>query len=253
MKYAALTVALFAAGGSMAAHAERTHVHTGCDISSQYSLSTNRLAFVFTRRNGEPGEIGLGGGRLFIDGKEASLSAADHQRLGQFEKELHLLVPEVQKVAVEAVEIAFTALTEVARGLASDPDATVARLDAAHKRAHQEMTDKPLTVFNDEAMGDMIKPIITQYVPEIVGGAVSSGLKAAFGGEQKAKEFEARMNRMEHELDTKVDARANALEPLADAMCQRLRRMDDIDNSLEFRLPDGAQLQLLRVDHHEKN
>jgi hypothetical protein len=61
------------------------------------------------------------------------------------------------------------------------------------------------------------------------------------------------MNRMEHELDTKVEARADALEPLADAMCLRLRRMDDIDNSLEFRLPDGSQLQLLRVDHHEKH
>jgi len=253
MKFAALTVALLLASASVQAHPDRHERHTGCDVDSKYSVNTYRRAFLFTHEDGKPGEIGIGGGRLFIDGKEATLSAADHERLRQMEVEMQLLVPEMRKVAVEAVDIAFTALTEVARGLANDPEASVSRLEKAHQRLRAEMTEKPLSVFNDDAMGDIVKPIITQFVPDIVGGAVSSALRAAFGGEEKAREFEKRMNRMEHELDTKVEKRADALEPLADAMCKRLSRIDDIDDSLEYRLPNGDSLQLLRVDHHDKN
>ena len=56
------------------------------------------------------------------------------------------------------------------------------------------------------------------------------------------------MERMEAELDSKVEARAKALEPLAEAMCARLVRMDALDDALEYRLPSGDALQLLRID-----
>lgn len=252
MKFAALSAAMMLASGSVQAHSERHDHHVGCDVNSRYSVDTHRRAFVFAH-DGTPGEIGIGGGRLFIDGKEATLTAADHQRLRQMEREMHLLVPEMRKVAVEAVDIAFTALTEVARGLSSDPEHTVSRLEESRRRVRNEMTEKPLSVFNDEAMGDIVKPIITKFIPTIVGGAVNTALSVAFGGEKKAQEFEERMNRMERELETKVEARAEKLEPLAEAMCKRLHRIDDLDDSLEYRLPNGDSLQLLRVSHDDKN
>ena len=253
MKFAALSAALLLASGSVQAHSERQERHTGCDVNSRYSVDTYRRAFLFTREDGKPAEIGIGGGRLFIDGKEATLTAADHQRLSRMEREMQLLVPEMRKVAVEAVDIAFVALTEVARGLSSNPEATVSRLESAHRRVRSEMTEKPLSLFNDEAKGDIVKPHITKFIPDNVGGAISSALSAAFGGEEKAQEFEKRMNRMEHELEAKVEARAEALEPLAESMCKRLHRIDDLDDSLEYRLPNGDSLQLLRVSHHDKN
>jgi len=253
MKYAALTAALLLASSSGQAHSDRSDRQDGCNIRSDYSVQIYRRAFLFTHDSRTPSEVGIGGGRLFIDGREVTLTDADHLRLRHMEREMHLLVPEMRKVAVEAVDIAFTALTEVARGLSNDPETTVSRLSAAHKRIRGEMSAKPLAVFNEDAMAGVVKPIITQFVPDIVGGAISSALKAAFGGEEKAQEFEARMERMERELDSKVEARADALEPLADAMCKRLRRIDELDDEIEYRLPDGKRLQLLRVDHHDKH
>jgi len=85
-------------------------------------------------------------------------------------------------------------------------------------------------------------------VPDIVGGAVGNALKAAFSGDAKRQEFQSRMDRMEHELDTQVDARAKALEPLANKMCERLKRMDALDDALDVRLSNGKPLQLLRID-----
>ena len=245
------TAVLLASTGAMA-HPE-DGVHVGCNIRSDYSVNMHRRAFVFSRESGGPAEIGLGGGRLFIDGKEQNLSESDHRRLEKMEAEMHVLVPEAEKITTEAIEIAFTALTEVARGLSSDPGHTVATLDAAHQRMRREMGARPLAIFKDDAMGEVIKPILEQYVPDIVGGAVRAALKAAFSSGTEATELKLRMERMERELDGKVDARAKRLEPLAASMCQRLRRIDDIDDSLDFRLPDGAALQLLRVDPDHSN
>lgn len=252
MNRAALTTALLLATGLVQAHSTDKDSHSSCDVSSDYSVSTYRSAFVFSQEKRKPAEIGIGGGRLFIDGKEATLTAADHARLREMEGEMKLLIPEVREVTTEAVDIAFTALTEVARALASNPKATVAKLETEHARVLREINEKPLALFNDDAMEDVVEPIISEYVPEIVGGAVSSALKAVFGGEKRAREFEARMERMEKEIDTNVDARAKALEPLAEAMCQRLRRIDDLDNALEYRLPNAKPLQLLRIDQHKR-
>ena len=66
--------------------------------------------------------------------------------------------------------------------------------------------------------------------------------------------MQSKMERMERELDERVDKRAKALEPLAERMCERLRRMDALDDGIEWRPAAGAPLQLLRVDpergHH---
>lgn len=252
MKLAILTFALLLASGRVQAHPDKHGVQIHCDIGSQYSISTYRRAFLFTQDGQAPARIGIGGGRLFIAGREETLTAADHQRLIQFESEMHQLIPEMRRVTVEAVDIAFIALSEVARGLSSTPQATMSSLESAHRRVRLEMGGRSLALFNDDAMAAVVKPILVEYVPQIVGGAVSAALKAVFAGEKERQQFQIRMDRMKNELDTRVDARAKTLEPLAEAMCQRLRRMDGLDNALEFRLPDGEPLQLLRVDSKEK-
>jgi hypothetical protein len=251
MKHAMIFSALLLSAGATQAQASDGGRHMGCDVGSQYAVKPYRGAFLFTRDADRPMELGIGGGRLFIDGREAQLSAGDHRRLLQFEAEGKRVLPQIEQITVEAVDIAFTALTEVARALASDPRATVTSLESAHRRVRAEMGSRPLMVFNDDAMADVVKPLVTEYVPEIVGGAVSTALKAAFSGDKARADFEARMQRMEHELDTRVEARAKALEPLAQDMCERMRRMDSLDNALEFRLPDGQPLQLLKLDRRD--
>ena len=249
MKFQFSAVALLLASGAVHANTDRMNVQTNsCDVHSQYSVAPYRNAFLFTQADGKPAEIGIGGGRLFIDGKEATLVAADSERLRKMEAEMHALVPEVEKVTLEAIDIAFTALVEVARALSSTPDETVASLQASQRRLRGELRGKPLIIFNDDAIEGVIEPIISRFVPDIAGGTVKSALKAVFSGEAEAKKFEARMERMESELDSKVEARAKALEPLAEAMCARLVRMDALDDALEYRLPSGDAMQLLRID-----
>jgi hypothetical protein len=236
-------------GFAVAPGPARAHPHThgnrhlGCEVDSGYSVRPYRNAFLFTRA-GEPREVGIGGGRLFVDGREVAVSAADHARLAGMESEMHALVPEMRQVAVEAVDIAFTALAEVARGLSGDPGQTVAQLEASHRKMRARMAGTDLALLNEDAMGDLVRPILREYLPDIIGGAVRTAIKAAFSTGKEAGELRARMDRMEHALDERVDARATSLEPLAEAMCTRLRRIDALDDALEARTADGRRFEL---------
>jgi hypothetical protein len=239
-------VAFAGAPATAQAHAGRGDHGLSCDVHSDWSVRAYRNAFLFTRE-GSPHEVGIGGGRLFVDGREVRVSAADHARLAAMESEFHALAPEMRQVVGEAVEIAFAALTEVARGLSGDPGQTVADLDAAHRRVRARMASADLALFNKDALSDVVQPILRDYLPDIIGGAVRTAIKAAFSTGKEAGELQARIDRMQHELDQRVDARAKALEPLARHMCARLRRIDALDDALEARTAAGRPYDLLEA------
>jgi hypothetical protein len=252
MKHTVLALSLLLA--TLPAAARETRINgSHCDIKSDWGVRMHRRAFVFSREDHKPGEVGIGGGRLFVDGKEAKLSAADQARMQQLEQEMTALVPELRHIVLEAVDIAFVTLAEVARGLASDPKAAIDELQRAQVKLRAQMDAQPLVALDGDAVGRTIEPVVSEFVPQIIGGAFSGALSAAFGGQKKAEEFERRMERMEKDIDSKVEARAKTLEPLAEGMCQRMKTIDRLDDELEYRLPDGGRLELLRVGPRDKD
>src|SRR5688500_13764350 len=176
---AALLLSAVAAG----AHAhDRKNLQ--CDVDSDYTMRLHGKAFVFTRDHGPAKHVAIGGGRLFVDGKEVELSAEDRQRVRRYETELTRLVPQMQHVVFEATDIAFSAHTEVARGFAAeDSKSTVAKLEAAHARIKADVEREPIILFSDQDVVDrIVEPVINEYVPVIVGSAVSSTLAVVFSG-----------------------------------------------------------------------
>ena len=92
----------------------------------------------------------------------------------------------------------------------------------------------------------LIEPVITDFVPDLVGAAVKHALSLAFSNDEaKTQAFEKRMDNMSKEIETKVEARAKKLEPMAQAMCSRVRNMDRIEDSLSVRLSDKKKINLL--------
>ena len=244
-----LAFAAGAAGAQARSHPDKGDHHVSCDVESQYTVRPYKRAYVFER---DGREVGIGGGRLFVDGREVEVSADDRTRLAGMEREFQALRPEMTQVVTEAVDIAFSALTEVARALSGDPGQTVAELEASHRKVRAKMAAAPLALFNEDAIEGVVQPILSEHLPAIIGGAVRSAVKAAFSTGKEAGEFQARMDRMEHELDARVEQRAKALEPLARSMCARLHRIDALDDALEVRTADGARFDLLEANARGK-
>lgn len=220
-----------------------------CRMHSDYHLQLHGQAFVFSRDNGPARRVVLGGGHLYIDGRDVALTAADQQRVDNYESELRKLLPEAHQVALEAVDIAFSALTEVARGFADNGRSpVVGQLEQAHRRLRGQIDHDVAFVFNSDIDAEAIKPVIAEFVPEITAAAVKSALTIALSGDDaKSKAFEARMDAMGDNIDAKVKLRADALEPLLRSMCQRTQRMDAIEGGLSLRLGDGMSLDLLQA------
>ena len=237
-----LALLLLAVAGAASAHGK----HMECEIHSDYTMKLHGKAFVFTRDTGPARHVAIGGGRLFVDGKEVVLGDEDRARVRRFEGELNALVPETQQVVREATDIAFTALIEVARGFAPESGkSSVAELEQAQRRVRADLAGKPVVIFSDDISKRVIEPVVTEYVPVIAGNAVRSALSVAFSRDsKKADEFERRMDHMGDEIEAKVEHRAEALEPLVDRICGRTRELDRLEQGLALRI-DGERLDLL--------
>lgn len=248
----ALSFSLFMVN-SGSVYATEIDMQVSCDASSDYNVSLIKQAFVFEgTQNGKPVVV-LGGGKLFINGKQSLLSDADQMRINSFETEMRLLLPESQKVVIEAVNIAYDALSIASASLSGNPSKVLANYQADRKTTLKELQNtKNVFMFNDDAMEAIIKPIVAKFVPTIAGNAVGFAFRAMFAGEAKANEMEARMEAMENDLDKQIEARADALEPLAEKMCKRIHKMDEIENSLSVKLPNGKPINFLEVKRNQE-
>jgi hypothetical protein len=238
-----ILLAAMSLSASFSAYAESLE----CNFESDYTFSQQGRTLVFSKEASPGKRIMIQDGRMVIDGKELSLSADDKTRVSEFENEMRLLIPQVKLVTSEAIDIAFTALIEVSRGLnGEENNTTIRKLQNAQVTLHNSLNKNSALIINDDIDEKIIEPIVTDFVPDVVSAAVKQALAIAFSGDDsKAKAFEARMDNMGKEIETKVEARAQKLEPLAQAMCGRLRNMDKIEDSMAFRLSNKQKINLL--------
>jgi hypothetical protein len=56
-----------------------TDIKVSCDAHSDYQVSMSGQAFVFENNDGRNTRVVLGGGQLYINGKQTAVSAADQK------------------------------------------------------------------------------------------------------------------------------------------------------------------------------
>lgn len=218
---------------------------TGCRVESDYELTLNARSLILVRDAGVPKAIVMRQGRLFVDNAWVPLGLEDVRRLAAFEQGTRDAMPEAQAIGRAAADIAFTALGEVAAGFSSDPVAVRAKLDAARVKLDARLADSVSAHrFDGRDVGRGIAEAVGDAIPSLIGDIVGGAISAAFAGDK------SRLERMEHldaEIEAAVAPRAAILEQRSLALCQRLEALDALDNALEYRLPDGQPLNLLRV------
>lgn len=227
-----------------------------CSVDTDYSLSiaNDRLTFSADEKTTQPKEVVIGGGRLMIDGTPMALSGHDQALLAEFESRGRVIVQDAKSIALEGVDIARIALTDVFFALAGDDGAKKAQFEQQINTTMNKLRDtisraESPSDFKDEAFERSIKQAVAEAMPMLIGTAVGMAMSAALSGdESKAKAFEARMDAMGKDIERKVEARADALEIRANALCGEVKRLDAIESQMQFLLPSGERLNLIETE-----
>lgn len=217
-----------------------------CDVNSDYDFALSERSVIFTRDTGTPRQLVMRQGRLFVDDRWVTLGAADRERLIEYERQARAAVPLAQELGRDAAEIAFIALGEVASRFSNDPEATRRKLEKARTQLDARLAQSfSSDLYDSDQLGEAIGGAVRDVLPTMIGDIVGGAVRAAFGGDT------ARLQRLEGldaEIEALVEPRAEALGRDAEALCLRMRELDRIDDALDYRLPDGRQLDLLRVE-----
>src|SRR5687768_9523680 len=234
-RFACLGLALIA--GNAAAR------EISCEVESDYELHVTPRSVIMTRGHGTPDAVLMRQGRLFVDGKWVALNAADSRRIAQYERETRAVLPLARQIGRDATEIAFTVLGEVAAGFSSDPASTRAELAKARTRLDARLARSiSANHFNSDHLGEGIGQTVAELLPSLIGDIVGGAVSAALTGDTARLQ---RMENMDKDIEARVEPRAKALERRAEALCQHMQALDQIDDALDYRLPDGRPLDLL--------
>ena len=220
-----------------------------CKVRSDFGLQVSAGSVVLKRKSGEPREVRMQDGRLWLDGVEQDLGDDDRQRLRRIEAEVAALMPEIRIIAEEGMNMALDALTHVAAGLGGDDPALVEEIESARsefgKVIEARMNDGRL---DETALEQDIEALVERLTPQIAGKVAALAISAALSGDEAAaKDFERRAEAMGKELEVAMEARGKGLEKRANALCGRIGRIDEIENALDLRLADGSALDLVRM------
>ena len=214
-----------------------------CGLTTGYNVLVDSGGVWLYRAEGAPKEIFFHDGELSIDRTLQTINAADAQRLRQLEAESRVLMPQVAGLARETVDITFDSLEGVvealtgsrrkARKLRSFRDDTLAHVDATLGTGR----------WDQDFFGEEFEARIEAAAESMASGIGRSMLWAVFtpGG---ADRLEKRAEKMEAELERRLEARIDVVEAKAEVMCTQVARMQAIEDTLEFRY-QGAPLNLL--------
>ncbi|MCK7594204.1 DUF2884 family protein [Pseudomarimonas salicorniae] len=220
-----------------------------CEVHSDYGLRLKQGSVELQRKSGEPKVVRLADGRLWLDGVEQTLSAADEKRVREIEREVGAMMPEVQAIAEEGLDMALDALAHVARSLGDGDPALMKEINRARKDFGEAIDIRMRDgVLDDGLLERDIEALVERLTPQIAGKVASLAITAALSGDEAtAKDFERRAEAMGKELEQVMEARGKALEARAEQLCGRIADIDAIENALEFRLADGKPLNLVRM------
>ncbi|MDQ3287290.1 MAG: YggN family protein [Pseudomonadota bacterium] len=237
---AVLAVALASAGANAS-----TVQADNCSIHSDYDLTMTERSLIMTRESGQPRAVLMRQGRLFVDDQWVQLGAADQRRIAAFERGTRRALPLAQSLGREAADIAFTVLGEVAAEFSNDPADSRARMDKARRQLDARLARSvTATRFDGEDLGDGIGDAVGAVVPELVGNIVGGAIRAAFKGDVSKLQG---LENLDSRIEAKVEPRAAALERRVDRLCAHMIELDKLENSLDYRLPDGSALDLIEA------
>ncbi|WP_428311698.1 DUF2884 family protein [Hydrocarboniphaga sp.] len=228
---------LMLCGLSLPARAGNASTSQLCDYRMRYDIDIDGDSAHLRNARSAP-DIDIVGERLWVGGSERALTAIERQRLSDYRKELSGFTRNVSHVALEGAQLGIESAVLAISALTGDDDNgknLLSRFDGVRARLEQQLDGKHLPAKMlgkdyDEELDSAIDQIAAEAAVQISGGVAKLVAMSLFAPSL----IEARADRVEKLVDTHVEQRGNQLERDADALCGQVRRLDALENALNY-------------------
>lgn len=233
-KAALLPTLLLALGGPAFAGTSST---TLCDYQMKYDIEIDGDSAHLRNARSAP-DIDIVDNRLWVDGQERALSAIERQRLADYRRELTGFTRDVSHVALEGAQLGIESAVLAIAALTGDEDGSsklLRRFDGVRTKLEQQLDGRHLPAKMlgkdyDEELDATLDQIAEDTVAQISGGVAKLVAMSWFAPSL----LQARADRVEQLVDTHIEQRGNRLEREADALCGQARRLDALENALDY-------------------
>lgn len=230
--------------------------HHDCDVrvNSYYDLRIGADGLNFAPESGRGATIRVDAGRLYVDGREVQVNAADRTRLMRFEDEVLGIREEAIGIALEGIELGLMAVREVNAAFEDDADRVAGfnqrldklrvdmvkavRSDLSHGRPTEEEIDRVV----DRVVEPLVKELVSSIAANVAGDAIAMALS---GDESRAKDIEAKAKQLERTIEDKVEGAAKKLEARAEELCPRVQALAKLNADFEVEVANGSKLDLM--------
>ena len=229
-----------------------------CDVNLSAGMHINHQVIEFIKHDKTLYKI-VGKDTLIVGDNEVYLAADQQALVADYAASIRAVVPEVKSIAIEGIALATEGVNLAFNELLGEGNNLGSKLTRELDLLGEEL-DNRLSLeqginfdengvigedFLGEDFEERVEETIETAIQESLGSLlIAVGQEMLFaGGDMEA--FEARMENFGSDIEQQMEARAELLEVKADALCQSIQSIDQMEENLRSEIDELAAFDLL--------
>lgn len=216
------------------------HNNEVCEYGLDYNININSNTIMFS--NEQTNTVEFSDSSITVDGKKLELNTEQRGYSRQFQQGTRQVVPKIADIAIEGAEIGLKAATLAVTALFGDDQAVhkdlILPIERISDKIKANVNDKMINAHTietsfDQELEQEIEGLVAKALSKYSGKILGQVLSSVFSGDnEEMKDFEFRMENLEHDIETYVDSQANALEAKAEKICEDIKLLSELDQKL---------------------
>jgi hypothetical protein len=257
--------ALILASSSVFAH-DNSFSHDSCNVELNGGIKINQTMVQFLTDKKPVYKI-VNDQDLYVGGQQIDLTASQQSLVTDYSTSIRQILPEVEEIALDAIELAtdgvnlaFDELLGEGNDIGSEITLQLSEVRQEVERAFSEDQE----IYFDEnglegegVFGEEFEARIESAVEETIQNSMGSlliavGQEVLFSGDG-VDGFEARMENFGEQIEHEMEARGEAMEKRADALCSSVVAIDALEENLSTSIEELENIDFITTSQSDNS
>lgn len=231
-----------------------------CNMELEGGLRITKDALEFSQGDSVQYKI-LNDQTLWSKGRLVALNSGQQILVKEYAAGIRALVPEVRQLSLDGVDLAAQAMNLVFQEFLEPGNTTTQKIAQEFTLLRTDIeqgfaSGKPININQKGVVdGDFLGAGFEQRISNIVEASgkeiswdlIKSVVSAIFSGDEKASNFEARMNKFGEKMEREMKARSQKLEVRGNSVCRAVAALDAKEETLKVSIKEISQFNLIKM------